>query len=115
MARATQGISPNSLLQTWADWALHLAQAPGKRTELAKSATMSMSRFCLWLPYAFADGRHAPPFAPLPTDRRFRDPGWAQWPFNVFVQNFLGVESWWAEATRDVPGLVRDRRRRSRS
>ena len=109
MARATQGISPNALAQTWADWALHLAQAPGKRAELAKIAAMSAARFALWLPYAFADGRHAPPFAPLPTDRRFRDPGWAQWPFNVFVQNFLGAESWWAEATRDVPGLVRDR------
>jgi polyhydroxyalkanoate synthase len=109
MARATQGISPNALAQTWADWALHLAQAPGKRAELAKSAAMSVSRLCLWLPYAFADGRHAPPFAPLPTDRRFKDPGWAQWPFNVFVQNFLGVEAWWAEATRDVPGLVRER------
>ena len=109
MARATQGISPNALVQTWADWALHLAQAPGKRAELAKSAAMSASRLCLWLPYAFADGPHAPPFAPLPTDRRFKDPRWAQWPFNIFVQNFLGVEAWWADATRDVPGLVRDR------
>ena len=109
MARATQGISPNALVQTWADWMLHLAQAPGKRAELAQSAAMTASRLALWAPYAFADGRHAPPFAPLPTDRRFSDPGWAQWPFNAFVQTFLGVEAWWAEATRDVPGLVRDR------
>ncbi len=109
MARATQGVSPDALIQTWADWALHLAQAPGKRAELAKSAAMAAARLALWLPFAFADGRHAPPFATLPTDRRFRDPGWAQWPFNVFVQNFLGAEAWWGEATRDVPGLVRDR------
>ncbi len=109
LARATQGVSPNALVQTWTDWAVHLAQAPGKRAELAESAAMSAARLALWLPNAFADGRHAPPFAPLPTDRRFRDPGWAQWPFNVFVQNFLGAEAWWAEATRDVPGLVRDR------
>ncbi len=56
-----------------------------------------------------ADGSHAPPFAPLSGDRRFSDPRWSQWPFNVFVQNFLGAETWWAEATRNVPGLERDR------
>ncbi|HXZ16643.1 MAG TPA: alpha/beta fold hydrolase, partial [Roseiarcus sp.] len=109
LARATQGISPNALAQTWADWTLHLAQAPGKRLELMQSAAMTAARLNLWLPYAFADGRHAPPFAPLPTDRRFADPGWSQWPFNVYVQYFLAAEAWWAEATRDVPGLVRDR------
>ena len=109
LARATQGISPNALAQTWADWALHLAQAPGKRLELMQSAAMTAARLNLWLPYAFADRRHAPPFAPLATDRRFADPGWSQWPFNVYVQYFLAAEAWWAEATRDVPGLVRDR------
>ena len=109
MARASQGISPNALVQTWTDWALHLAQAPGKRAELAQRAAMIAARLSLWAPYAVADGRHAPPFAPAPADRRFSDPGWAQWPFNVFVQNFLGVESWWTEATTSVPGLARDR------
>src|SRR5271165_2671064 len=109
LARATQGVSPNALVQTWADWAVHLAQAPGKRLELMQQAAMSAARLSLWQPYAFADGRHAPPFAPLPTDRRFSDPAWSEWPFNVFVQNFLGAEAWWAAATRDVPGLVRDR------
>ena len=109
LARATQGVSPNALAQTWADWTLHLAQAPGKRLELMQSAAMSAARLALWLPYTVANGRHAPPFAPLPTDRRFADPAWADWPFNVFVQNFLAVEAWWAAATRDVPGLMRDR------
>jgi polyhydroxyalkanoate synthase len=109
LARATQGISPNALAQTCADWALHLAQAPGKRQELAGRAAMTAARLALWQPYAFADGRHAPPFTPLPADKRFADPAWSQWPFNVFVQYFLGAEALWAEATRDVPGLMRDR------
>ena len=109
MARATQGISPNALAQTVTDWMLHLAQAPGKRTELAQTAAMTAARLAIWYPFALADGRHSAPFAPLPTDRRFADPGWSQWPFNVFVQNFLGAEAWWADATRDVPGLARDR------
>ncbi len=109
LARATQGVSPNALVQTWADWALHLAQAPGKRLELMQSAAMTAARLSLWLPHAPANGRVAPPFEPAPNDRRFADPGWSQWPFNAYVQNFLGIEAWWAAATHDVPGLVHDR------
>ncbi len=109
LARATQGISPDALVQTWADWALHLAQAPGKRLELMQSAAMTAARLSLWLPHAPANGRHTPPFEPAPNDRRFADPGWSQWPYNVYVQSFLGIEAWWAAATRDVPGLIRDR------
>lgn len=109
LARATQGVSPNALVQTWTDWALHLAQAPGKRLELMQSAAMSASRLAMWAPFASANGHHSPPFAPASNDRRFVDPGWSQWPFNVYVQNFLAIEAWWAEATHDVPGLVHDR------
>ena len=109
LARATQGISPNALAKTWADWAVHIAQAPGKRFELAQRAAMTAARLNMWLPYSVADGDHTPPFAPPPGDRRFSDPRWSQWPFNVFVQNFLGAEAWWAEATHNVPGLERDR------
>ncbi|RBP13758.1 polyhydroxyalkanoate synthase [Roseiarcus fermentans] len=109
MARATQGISPDALVQTVADWMLHLAQAPGKRAELAQTAAMTAARLAMWYPYSVADGRHSAPFAPAQTDHRFADPGWSQWPFNVFVQNFLGAEAWWADATRDVPGLARER------
>jgi polyhydroxyalkanoate synthase len=62
LARATQGISPNALVQTWADWALHLAQAPGKRLELMQRAAMTAARLSVWLPSAPANGLHAPPF-----------------------------------------------------
>ena len=108
LARATQGISPNALGKTWADWAVHMAQAPGKRLELAQRAVMTAAKLNMWLPYSVAQGNHTPPFAPVLGDRRFSDPRWSQWPFNVFVQNFLGAEDWWAEAARNVPGFVRD-------
>ena len=45
LARATQGISPVAVAETWADWALHLASAPGKRLELFQQAAMTMARF----------------------------------------------------------------------
>ena len=109
LARATQGVSPDALIDTSAAWAVHLAQAPGKRLELQQRAAMTAARLALWLPFSQIDGGRVAPFAPLPGDRRFSDPGWSQWPFNVFVQNCLATEAWWAEATRDVPGLVRER------
>src|SRR4051794_397641 len=38
IGRATAGISPAALALAWADWALHLAGAPGKQSELATKA-----------------------------------------------------------------------------
>ena len=108
-ARATQGISPIALAETWADWALHLALAPGKRLELFQRAAMTMARFGLWLPSA-ATGTRREAFAePAASDKRFSDPAWSRWPFNVLEQGFLSTEDWWREATRNVPGVVRER------
>ena len=109
LARATQGVSPNALAKTWADWAVHIAQAPGKRFELAQRAATTAAR----LEYVVAPfGRGRQPYALFRRpagDNGSPMPRWSQWPFNVFVQNFLGAEAWWAEATRNVPGLERDR------
>src|SRR5271157_1225858 len=41
LARATQGISPYAVAETCADWAIHLASAPGKRLELFQQAAMT--------------------------------------------------------------------------
>ena len=108
LARSTQGISPLAVAQTWNDWAVHLASAPGKRLELFQRAMMSMARFGLWAPGAAAGKSHEALVETAPTDRRFSDPAWSQWPFPLFMQSFLSTEAWWAEATRDVPGLARD-------
>ena len=108
LARSTQGISPLAVAETWNDWAVHLASAPGKRLELFQRAMMSMARFGLWAPGAAAGKNHEALVETAPTDRRFSDPAWSQWPFQLFMQSFLSTEAWWAEATRDVPGLARD-------
>ena len=108
LARATQGISPVALAEIWADWTLHLASAPGKRRELFQRAAMTIARFGLWLPGAAAGTKREAFAEPAAGDRRFCDPAWAQWPFNALSQGFLSTEAWWREATRNVPGLVRD-------
>lgn len=105
-ARATQGVSPPALAETWTEWALHLMAAPGKRLELLQSAAMTMARFGLWLPGASADGKCDALVEPAAGDKRFADPAWSHWPFNLFAQSFLATEAWWAEATHRVPGLV---------
>ena len=109
LARATQGVSPAAVAETWADWALHLASAPGKRLELFQRAAMTMARFGLWLPGADAGTKRDAFLVPAAGDRRFSDPAWSKWPFNVLAQGFLSTEAWWREATSHVPGLVRDR------
>jgi polyhydroxyalkanoate synthase len=48
--------------------------------------------------------------APLPTDHRFRGPGWQQ-PFNLMSQAFLLAEEWWAEAAAAAPGVDRANQR----
>jgi polyhydroxyalkanoate synthase len=59
-ARATQGISPVTVADAWANWALHLAMAPGRQAELALSAANMAARFGLWLPGAVAGNRTSP-------------------------------------------------------
>ena len=74
LARATQGISPDAVAETWADWALHLARAQGKRLELAQLAAMMMARFALWLPSAAALARRDAPVEPAPATADFPIP-----------------------------------------
>jgi polyhydroxyalkanoate synthase len=106
-ARATQGISPGSVCETWADWVGHLAAAPGKQLELALHALATMLRFGFWLPAA-AQGQ--PDGWPPPSESdepRFRDPAWLQWPFNAFAQAHRLHEAWWLQAAKAVPGVTR--------
>ncbi len=109
LARATEGISPSAVAETWADWGAHLAAAPGKRLELMQRAAITMARFGQWLPDAVRNDGRAPPFEPAAGDRRFADPAWSDWPFNVVEQGFLATEAWWREATSHIPGLAHSR------
>ena len=102
LAKMTHSLSPMSLSLAGIDWAGHLAFAPGKRLELFSLGLEQMQQ--LWqnaLPRP-ADAQQAPAAKP---DRRFADPAWQQWPFNVTSQAFLNTETWWKSATQDLPGV----------
>jgi polyhydroxyalkanoate synthase subunit PhaC len=103
----TAGLSPAALAQAWTDWALHLAQAPGKQAELVRKHARKVARCALYVAQKAADPETPPCIAPLPQDRRFVAPEWRRFPFDLYYQCFLLTQQWWHNATTDVPGVNR--------
>jgi polyhydroxyalkanoate synthase len=105
-ARATQGVSMRVIFEAWSQWAAQLGIAPGKQLELAILAWLEAARFCLSLP-ASMGGSSDPRLSEPSEDRRFSDPAWSIWPFNMFARFHVMTEAWWLETVHDVPGLTR--------
>lgn len=104
LARITRGLSPTAGLLAWHDWATHLAISPGKQRSLFDKALDKQQRLTR---YALrATTPHCSNcIEPLEQDRRFADPAWQQWPFNLIHQGFLLQQQWWHNATTDVRGV----------
>ena len=106
IARTSLGLSPAAMWSTWADWALHLASAPGKQQQLGLKAVRKAQRFWQHVARTSFQGEDCPPcIAPLAQDKRFRTEEWQQFPFNLYYQAFLLNQQWWHNATTDVPGV----------
>ena len=105
IGQATAGLSPAALALAYADWAAHLAYSPGKQALLWNKALRKVARFAVYALRAAADPTTPPCIEPLPRDRRFRDPAWQQWPFNLIYQSFLLQQQWWHNATTGVRGV----------
>ncbi|WP_435099480.1 PHA/PHB synthase family protein [Arhodomonas sp. AD133] len=106
VGRMTGGVSPVSLLQAYADWAWHLALAPGKQAWLAAKMERKAARLWAYLPRALRDEECQPCIEPLSHDHRFSDDEWQRWPYNVIHQSFLLGQQWWHNATIDVDGVT---------
>jgi polyhydroxyalkanoate synthase subunit PhaC len=107
MGRATLGISPASLALAGADWALHLAQSPGKWQRLLEKAWRKQVRFAGYAGRATSGAAPEPCIEPLPQDRRFSGAAWQSWPFNMICQGFLLNQQWWHNATTGIGGVSR--------
>ncbi len=108
VARATLSVSPVSLLLAWTDWAGRLAGSPGKRLELLNLAQEQARRFTEYaaaLAMSRADCPAQQCVEPPARDKRFVDPAWNHWPFNLMHQSFLLAEEWWQAATTGVGGV----------
>ena len=104
-ARMTAGISPASALGAYLDWAIHLANSPGKQAELVEKAFRKSVRFGAHLQHCLSGKADFPCIEPLPQDRRFRAPEWQQMPFSLWYQSFLLMQQWWYNATVGVHGV----------
>ena len=112
IARASFGLSPVDMWSTWADWALHLALAPGKQQQLWLKGVRKSQRFWQYaLQAPRQDDDRGPCIAPLAQDKRFSSDDWQKFPFSLYYQAFLLTQQWWHNATTDVPGVSHDHER----
>ena len=101
LARATAGLSPMAIAGAYLDWGAHLAFSPGKQLQLGQKALKKMVRFAIYAGRANGE----PCIVPLPQDRRFTDPAWRAFPYNLMQQGFLLGQQWWHNATTGVRGV----------
>lgn len=101
------GLSPASLGLAYADWLAHLAMAPGRQAELARSAWDKAVQLASFIRCEALGHEHGECCVePLPQDRRFVDEEWKKWPYSLYRQTFLQTERWWQEAA-EVRGMTR--------
>lgn len=112
LAIATGSLSPQSIALAWFDWASHLATSPGKLAELAQLPMQDAVTLARYMQESLTaagrkimDSPAEPPEPPI-ADRRFKDPLWHEYPYNVLQQAFLMQQRWWDTATRGVRGVT---------
>ncbi len=104
-AQLTSGLSPSSALMAYLDWAIHLANSPGKQGELFQNAWRKSIEFGAHLGRTATGTTRDPCIEPLPQDRRFKAPEWRQMPFSAWYQSFLLLQQWWHNTTVGVEGV----------
>jgi poly[(R)-3-hydroxyalkanoate] polymerase subunit PhaC len=102
-ARLVSGLSPIALSVALFDWAAHLAELPGRQTELAANAWWDALRLAGTALGGESDGSGI--CEPRPGDTRFAAADWRASPFDLISEAFLLTERWWEQATTDVPGV----------
>jgi polyhydroxyalkanoate synthase len=107
LGRLTGNISPAAVGNAYFDWLNHLALAPSKQQKLVQKAWQKVWR---WQLYALQSAQPECPngqrcIEPLPQDKRFTDPAWQRWPYNLISQGFLLNQQWWHRATTGVRGV----------
>lgn len=105
-AQATRGLSPAAIAIAFFDWSIHLAAAPGKRTELFYRAAHNTVRLFMHLCAICRDPETPPCISTPPGDYRFQAEGWNKQPYSLLSQAFLLNQQWWHDVTHDVPGVM---------
>ena len=104
VAPLTRGVSTAALRMAFEDWLTHLSHNPEEQLDLAQKAVQNLQHLANYALRASPVAAR-PGAAPMLNDRRFADPGWQNWPFNVYSQAFLLTQQWWQDATTGVRGV----------
>ena len=107
IGKQSLGLSPPGLMLVYLDWLVHLEFSPGKRLELLGIGLRGALRLALYAARSIADPGTPAIVESSPEDRRFIDPAWRRWPFNLYQQSFLLMQQWWQAATTNVWGVSR--------
>ncbi len=107
VAQMTAGLAPTAFTTAWADWAMHLALSPAKRSALHQQVLARAQDTWAFALRALAGGPVSPAerFAGSP-DRRFDAQDWTQFPFNVYARAYQNSMALMNEAVRDVEGVT---------
>ena len=108
LAQWTGGLSPHAFGGAWLDWLSHLSTSPGKQGELVEDAVRKTVALWQFNALAASGAKAAPEADGTAYARRFADPDWQIYPYNVLAQSFLSVASWWRNAVDGVPGMEPD-------
>jgi poly[(R)-3-hydroxyalkanoate] polymerase subunit PhaC len=101
----TKGVSPMATAEAWLSWVSHMYVSPGRQLELASAVVTRIARLQRFAAAAMTGHTATPPFSPKSGDRRFRAPEWQEYPYNLYVQNYLAMEDFWDQATRKIRGM----------
>jgi polyhydroxyalkanoate synthase len=107
LATATGGLAPSTLVQSFADWWVHLSFSPGRQMQLGVKGWRKAMRLADYAVRGLHDKEAALAIDPLPQDHRFIDPAWRTSPYDLVAQGFLLVQQWWHAATTGVLGVSR--------
>ncbi len=107
LAQMTSGLAPTAFTTAWADWAMHLAQSPARRNELRRQALGRATD--TWAFALRALGREA--VSPTgdfdgEADKRFADPAWQRFPYNVYARAWQNNAALMKEAFGGVGGVT---------
>lgn len=103
--RLSLGRSPISLLNASTDWISHLALSLGLQQRLYGLALKRTAQLWEYAINCAFIGERERCVMPAPQDKRFAEPEWSTWPFNLIHQSFLMTQDWWERATTAAPGV----------
>ena len=106
MAQMTGGLAMSAFSAAWLDWVTHLAQSPARQLELQQQALARAADNGAFALRALGGEAVSPAegFDGAP-EKRFGDPAWSQFPFNLLARAHQNTQALMKESVRDVGGL----------